>query len=247
MMRNILCKVEYDGSRFFGSQKQPDYPTVQGSIEYTLSKMLGEKIKTTFSSRTDKGVHAVGQYFNFKTTNSIPLDRLLKFNSRKTHIKISEPREVPEDFSSRFWAKKKTYLYIVKNTPRMRTVDFDYCWHVPESLNVEKIREAAKVMTGKHNFRCFCKDPNRYDSTVRIIEKIKVVTGTGNIMFLITGNSFLYNMVRIMVYSLIEVGKEKKSTDFIESMLLYCDQFQPLGKALPGGLYLMDVDFGTVL
>jgi tRNA pseudouridine38-40 synthase len=250
MERNVVFKIAYDGSKFYGSQKQPNKITVQGFMEEILSAMMKKNIKTTFASRTDRGVHAFSQYLSFKIDNPIELRKFYTLNKRLKYVKIRKVYEAPNDFNPRFDCEKKTYMYVIKNSKSVTPFFSDYFWHIPEKLDMDAMKEAASYFIGEHNFIGFCKKREEDENTIRRIEKIKMVTGNNFIKIFITGNAFLYNMIRFMTYALVEIGKKKKSPQFIKNMLLLSDNNElnrnvAGGKALPGGLYLTKIYYGA--
>ena len=166
MERNFLLTIEYDGTGFFGWQRQPGVPTIQGTLEDALSAVLGKKIQVNGTSRTDAGVHAYGQRASFSGEFGIPTDKLaLAVNNRIAGamkgkmatgpIRIKEVREMPADFHARFNAKGKTYLYKIHNSKEPDLFLRNYCYAIREPLDEEAMRLAASRIEGTHDFQCF--------------------------------------------------------------------------------------------
>lgn len=240
-MRYFAFKISYNGRFFHGSQKQENLYTVQGRIDESLSNMLDKEIRTTFASRTDAGVHAYGNYLNFSTDLPVPPEKFYSLNRRLKYINIEKVYEVDKDFSARFSNSGKTYMYIIDNSPVKNPLTEDFCWHVGERLDIGEIRKTCGYFIGEHDFQAFARKRFPDENTVRKITRCRLVTGSHKLYFFITGNGFLYNMIRIMIYSLNQVGRKKISSNRIRDMLQYGDQYNILGKALPGGLYLVNV------
>ncbi len=248
-MRHIALKIAYDGSRFRGSQKQPDVPTVQGELENRLRRLLDDDIKTVMASRTDSGVHAFGNVMSFSTDSPVPPQRIYTLNRRMKYIRIRKIYETTPEFSARFSSRGKTYMYCISTSKHRLPFLNDHFWqpdHIPEPGLMQK---AADNFTGTHDFTAFCRKKTPDQDCTRNIRSVKVVTGTQNIRIYIKGNAFLYNMVRFMVYSLYLVGIGKRPAHSIKAMLDYGAHHRPEGKALPGGLYLFRVyyDEGSFL
>lgn len=210
-MRNIKLTIEYDGKDFNGWQKQPGKLNIQGEIEKVIEGITGEPIELTASGRTDAGVHALGQVANFKTNSSIPIEKIpIAINTYlKKSIRIKNAEEVEDTFHSRFNCKEKTYRYIINNseygTAIYRTLE--YCF--PEKLNIKAMQKAAKYFEGEHDFKGFKASGTSAKSSVRTIYKAEVTKKGDRIYIELTGNGFLYNMVRIIAGTLVDVGLRK--------------------------------------
>lgn len=247
-MRNIKLTIMYDGKDFNGWQKQPNKLNIQGTIEKVLSEMTGEEIELNASGRTDAGVHSFGQVANFKTNSKIPIDKFpIAINSKiKKSIVIINAEEVEERFHSRYNCKKKTYRYVIDNsefpTPMYRYLEY----HIPNKLNIEAMKEAAKFFEGEHDFKAFKSSGTSSKSSVRTIYKAEVKKVENNRIYIeLTGNGFLYNMVRIISGTLVEVGLGKIKPEEIKTIIESKDR-QKAGKTLPAhGLYLMNVNYNN--
>ena len=244
-MRNIKLIIEYDGKGFNGWQKQPDRLNIQGEIERAIYNITKEEVDLIGSGRTDAGVHALGQVANFKTNSQISIEKLpLAINSQlKNSIVIKEAEEVNERFHSRYNAKRKTYRYIINNskcgTAIYRNLEYSY----PFKLDAEKMKQASKYFEGEHDFKAFKSSGTSSKNSVRTIYKAIVKQEGEKIIIELTGNGFLYNMVRIISGTLLDVGLGKIQPEEIPEMIESKDR-QRAGKTLPAhGLYLVEVKY----
>ena len=245
-MRNIKLTIEYDGKEFNGWQKQPNKLNIQGNIEQAIKNVTGEEVDLTASGRTDAGVHAYGQVANFKTNSNIPIEKIpiaLNTNLKKS-IRIISAEEVDERFHSRLTCKRKTYRYVINNSEFASAIYRNLETHIPQKLNVEKMKEAVKYFEGEHDFKAFKASGTSSKSSVRTIYKAEVYEMPNNRIYIeITGNGFLYNMVRIIAGTLVEVGLEKIKPQEIKEIIDSKDR-KRAGKTLPpNGLYLLKVEY----
>ena len=210
-MRNIKLIIEYDGKSFNGWQKQPTKLNIQGEIEKAIEEITGEKVDLTASGRTDAGVHSLGQTANFKTESQIQIEKFAKaINSKlKKSIVIKSAEEVDERFHSRYSVKSKTYRYIINNSDNGTAIYRGLEYHIPMKLDVKKMQEAMKFFEGEHDFKGFKASGTSSKSSVRTIYKGEVKHEGERIIIEVTGNGFLYNMVRIIAGTLVDVGLEK--------------------------------------
>lgn len=213
-MRNIKLTIEYDGKDFNGWQKQPNKLNIQGEIERAIHDITGEEVNLTASGRTDAGVHSFGQTANFKTETDIPIEKIaVAINSKlKRSIRIKQAEEVEERFHARYSCKGKKYRYIINNSKQGSAVYRALEYHVPAVLNVEAMQEAATYFEGEHDFAGFKASGTSSKSSVRSIYKAEVKKDGERIFIELTGNGFLYNMVRIIAGTLVEVGLRKNKT-----------------------------------
>ena len=213
-MRNIKLTIEYDGRDFNGWQKQPNKLNIQGEIEKAISTITKEEVELNASGRTDAGVHALGQVANFKTNSEMELDRLvLALNANlKKSIVIKKAEEVSEDFHARYNCKEKTYRYIIDNSKYGSAIYRYLEYHIPQKLDFEKMREAIKHFEGTHDFKAFKASGTSSKSSVRTIYKANIEKKDERIIIELTGNGFLYNMVRIISGTLVDVGLRKNKT-----------------------------------
>lgn len=240
----IKCIISYDGSTFNGYQIQPNKRTVQGELQATLEKMhKGKEIKVVASGRTDTGVHAVGQVIHFDTDLNIPVEKWpIALNALLPNdILIKEASIVEDSFHARFDAQKKEYRYIIQCTPQPDVFKRNYVYHVPNKLNIEKMKEASTFLLGTHDFTSFCSAKTEVDDKVRTLYNIDIWPKENELVFRFIGNGFLYNMVRILVGTLLEVGFEQRSPHDIKK-ILEAKERSAAGKTAPGkGLYLWKV------
>lgn len=244
-MRNIKLTIEYDGKDFNGWQKQPNKLNIQGEIERVLENITGEKIELIASGRTDAGVHAVAQVANFKTNSSIPIEKIpIAINSQvKNSIRIHKAEEVDERFHSRYNCKKKTYRYVIDNSKYGSAIYRNISYHIPVKLNVEEMKKAIEYFKGEHDFKAFKSSGTSSKSSVRTIYEANIVTEGPNIGIDLTGNGFLYNMVRIIAGTLVDVGLGKIKAEDIPSIIESKDRTKA-GKTLPPqGLMLLKVEY----
>lgn len=244
-MRNIKLTIEYDGKEFNGWQKQPNKLNIQGTIEQAIKSITGEEeIELNASGRTDAGVHAIGQVANFKTNSQIPIDKFaIAINSRlKKSIIIKEAEEVDDKFHSRLACKKKTYRYVINNSEFASAIYRNLETHIPQKLDIDKMKEAVKYFEGEHDFKAFKASGTSSKSSVRTIYKAEVKQEKENRIYIeLTGNGFLYNMVRIIAGTLVEVGIGKIEPNQIPE-IIKSKKRENAGKTLPpNGLYLVNV------
>ena len=261
MEKNFLLKIAYDGSTFSGWQRQPDKRTVQGVLEETLSFFTGIDVKLNGTSRTDAGVHALGQCASFKGDFSIPKEGLMKAaNDRLSggmnhknpvgDVEILSITEMPMDFHARFDCKGKTYRYVINNNSKKDIFRRNYSYWVPKPLDLSAMREGAEFIRGTHDFKAFqASGGNERETTVRTISDIKVFTDSGisgeknDVIIEVTGDGFLYNMVRIITGTLVEVGLKQKIPEDVRDIIESMDRTRAGHTAPAEGLYLKEIYF----
>ncbi len=239
-MRNIKITIGYDGTSYYGWQKQPNVVTIQGEIEKALKRVTGENILLIGASRTDKRVHGRGQVANFFTNSVIP-DYKFKdaLNvSLPEDIVILKSCEVEEKFHSRFSAKGKKYRYLIYNNSIRNPLFRNYSYHVPWKLDIESMKRALSYFVGTHDFSAFMNSKNQSEITVRTINGAKIIKKNRLIHIIVEGDGFLYNMVRIIVGTLIDVGRGKICEDEVLKIIKSKDRKQAGHTAPPQGLYL---------
>ncbi len=245
-MRNIKLIIEYDGKDFNGWQKQPNKLNIQGEIERAIMEITKENnIELNASGRTDAGVHALGQVANFKTNCNIPVKKIpIAINTKvKKSIVIKSAEEVPERFHSRYNCKKKTYRYVINNSEHGSAIYRNHECHIPQKLDVEEMRKAIKFFEGEHDFKGFKASGTSSKNSVRKIFKTNVIVEGERIFIELTGSGFLYNMVRIIAGTLVDVGLGKIKSEEISKIILSGDR-KKAGKTLPPqGLYLVEVEY----
>ena len=236
-MINIRITIEYDGKDFNGWQKQPNKLNIQGEIERAIEIITGEKVDVIGSGRTDAGVNALAQVANFKVSElKIPVDRLIyAINSQlKKTIRIIKAEIVDDSFHSRYAAKKKTYRYTINNSIAGSAIYRNMQYHYSFKLDEVKMNEGAKYFIGEHDFKAFKASGTSSKSSVRKIYDAKVYRDGDLINIELTGNGFLYNMVRIIAGTLLEVGEG----------IIKDGSRKNAGKTLPpSGLCLVSVEY----
>ncbi len=229
-----------------GWQKQPDKLNIQGTIEKAIERITGEQVDLMASGRTDRGVHALGQVANFKTNSNIPIEKFaIAINSNlKKSILIKSAEEVDERFHSRLTCKKKTYRYVINNSKYGTAIYRNLETHIPIKLNVEEMQKAIKFFEGEHDFKAFKSSGTSSKSSVRTIYKAEVKQMPNDKIWIeLTGNGFLYNMVRIIAGTLVEVGLGKIKANEIND-IMESKRRENAGKTLPPqGLYLVNVEY----
>ena len=244
-MRNIKLIIEYDGKGFNGWQKQPNKLNIQGEIEKAISEITGEEIDLIASGRTDAGVNSLGQTANFKTNSSIPIEKLpIAINSKlKKSIVIKSAEEVDERFHSRYSVKSKKYRYTINNSKYGSAIFRDMEYHFPQKLDVDLMKKAAKYFEGEHDFKAFKASGTSSKSSIRTIYKADIIQNEDRIYIELTGNGFLYNMVRIISGTLLDVGIGKIKPEEIQKIIDGKDR-KLAGKTLPAkGLCLIEVNY----
>jgi len=242
-MRNLRLDLCYDGTRYRGWQRLPGKDdTIQGKLEVTLSRILGEPIEVSGSGRTDAGVHAKNQVANFHCESTMAAEEILAKLRRylPEDIGIYSCRDVSPRFHARLNAKEKTYLYRIWNGEEPCVFERRYVTVMPEALDIAAMERAAEYLLGEHDFSAFCGNAKMKKSTVRFIRSISIVSEGPELKIYFTGNGFLHNMVRILVGTLIEVGRGVRSAESIPE--LFGSKRAEAGFLTPPqGLCLMEV------
>lgn len=265
MKQNVLLTIAYDGGAFHGWQRQPGLRTVQGDLEEALSVLCAQPIVLEGTGRTDAGVHALGQCASFQGDFTIPVDRIPRaMTSQLARLQKSGPddrtmpgqsqvqgndvqvlsaRVVPEGFHARFSCQGKTYRYRIgkgEADPFRRK----YLYFVRDALDLSQMREAASYLVGTHDFACFqAAGGNPRETTVRTIYDITITEKQEEIALDVTGDGFLYNMVRILAGTLIQVGQGAVDPGRMPGIVASCDRTQAGPTAPPQGLYLKQIYF----
>lgn len=244
-MKRIKLTIAYDGTNYCGWQIQPNGITVEEVLNKTISKLMGETIVVIGASRTDSGVHAMGNVAVFDTETTIPAEKIaVALNQRlPDDIVITKSEEVTADFHPRYCDCSKTYEYNIINTripiPTKRLTNY----FVSYNLNIEHMRQAASYLVGEHDFASFCNVRTDVESTVRTIYTLDILTNGNEITIRITGNGFLYNMVRIIVGTLIRVGRGFYEPEKVKEILEARDR-KAAGVTAPAhGLMLMEINY----
>lgn len=240
---NILFIIEYDGTNYSGWQKIPGKYTIEGVLEERLSRILNENINITGASRTDAGVHALGQIASFKTGKNVNLQKLKNSLNRMLpkDIVIKKAKKASEKFNARHSAKSKTYRYVIYNSQTPQVFKRNYSLHFRDKLDLPAMRKAAKYLKGNHDFKCFSAQEER-TKTKRTLKSIKITKSGKYINIDFTGNSFLRRMVRVIVGFLLNVGIGKYQPLDIKRAFSGKFKFSPLA-AQSHGLFLVRVKY----
>ncbi len=242
-MRNIRLDICYDGTRYRGWQRLNNSDnTIQGKLEQTLSRILGEEIEVSASGRTDAGTHAKMQTVSFRCISSMPCDEILLQLRRylPEDIGVYSCRNASPRFHARLLVKEKTYCYRLWNSEEPCVFDRKYVYRDSRPLDIEKMQAAANLFIGKHDFSAFCANNKIKKSTERYISEFSVERVGHEIRFTVTGNGFLHHMVRIMVGTLLEIGRGEREIESISA--LFGGVRADAGELVPAcGLCLMEV------
>ncbi len=242
-MKRVKLVVAYDGTNYNGWQVQPNGITIEGMLNLHLSELLKEEIRVTGASRTDAGVHALGNVAVFDTNARMPAEKIsYALNTRlPADIRIQDSCQVPDDFHPRFCKTQKTYEYKIWNhrfaDPTKRLYSL-FCYY---PLDEKKMEEAAGFLVGKHDFRSFCTWKPEMEHTVRTVKNLTVTRQGHLITIQVTGDGFLYNMVRIIVGTLIRVGSGMYPPEYVAKILAARDRSLAGETARPEGLTLVKI------
>ncbi|HQA08232.1 MAG TPA: tRNA pseudouridine(38-40) synthase TruA [Syntrophomonadaceae bacterium] len=244
-MRRIKMIIEYDGTNYHGSQIQANGHTIQAEMQQCIERLTGEKTSILFAGRTDTGVHALGQVVAFDTEATIPPDRWqYALNSfLPDDIKVLHSTEVAASFHPRFDAVSKSYRYKIYRKNRGQTLWRNYAFLCTDKLNLEAMREAARCLEGSHDFRSFCASGSSVKNFERKVLSCRLEEAEPFLYLDITANGFLYNMVRIIMGTLLEVGRGNLAPGDIDRILAARDRSLAGPTAPPQGLYLMEVHY----
>lgn len=244
-MKRILLEVAYDGTDYHGWQYQPGRKTIEGVLNQMLSEMLHEEIQVIGASRTDAGVHAYGNVAVFDTKSSIPPDKMAyAINTYlPDDIKARRSCEVAADFHPRKCESRKTYEYRILACAYPIPTERRTSYYTYQPLNTEAMQRAATYLVGEHDFTSFCCVHTQALSPIRTIHSAEVLTDGAHITIRITGNGFLYNMVRIIAGTLMEVGRGKYQPEYVREILALKDRSAAGFTAPPEGLFLIKYEF----
>lgn len=245
-MNNYKLIIQYEGTKYNGWQKQiKTENTIQGKLENIISKMLGENIELHGSGRTDAGVHAYAQVANFWADTDMTPQEI------RNYINVYLPKDIAvisvelaaSRFHSRLNAKKKTYVYRIHNSDIPNVFERNFMYFYPQKLDVELMKKASIHFIGEHDFKAFCSNKNFKKSTVRTIYSIDIIQNGEEIRIIYTGNGFLYNMVRIITGTLIEIGAGKRKEDEIDYIIQSKIRENAGFTVPPEGLALLNVEY----
>lgn len=245
-MNNYKLIIQYDGNRYKGWQRLGSgESTIQGKIENVLSELVGREIEIIGCSRTDAGVHALAQIANFKVEENLNEAEIKSYFHQylPRDISVTEVTLVPERFHARYNAKAKTYLYKIWNEEHTNPFMRKYSMHVEQPLDTERMKKASQCFLGEHDFTAFSNAKSKKKSMVRHINSIELERNGGFIDIRVSGDGFLYNMVRKIVGTMIQVGLGEVSPANIPSMLEAKDRSLVSLLAEPGGLYLEHIEY----
>ena len=242
-MRNLRLDICYDGTRYRGWQRLANTDnTVQGKLEQTLSRILGEAVELVGSGRTDAGVHALGQVANVHCNSSMSCEDILVQLRRylPEDIGIYSVKDVSPRFHARLNARRKTYRYRLWVSDRPCVFDRRFVTVCPCALDVAAMEKASSLLLGTHDFSAFCTNKHMKKSTVRMLESLEISPTENELVFTVCGNGFLHNMVRILVGTLVEVGQGRRTPESVAQ--LFGKSRQEAGVLMePQGLCLMEV------
>lgn len=244
-MNNYKLTIEYDGSRYYGWQRQPGQNTIQGKLESVLSRMCGDRVEVIGAGRTDAGVHARGMVANVFLETESTCEEIRDYLNTylPEDIAVKEVREAAPRFHARYNATGKTYCYTCYDGKVKSVFDRKYYVYLEEEPDLDLMRQAAAFLEGEHDFRNFCVNPRMKKSTVRRVNRIEIKREGGYLRFTIHGTGFLQNMVRIIVGTLLEVGGGRMDVEEVRAALVNPER-QKAGPTAPAqGLCLMEVDY----
>lgn len=244
-MRRIMLRIAYDGTNYVGWQKQPNGISVEEVINRTLTELTGESIAVIGASRTDSGVHAMGNVAVFDTESRIPGDKFcFALNQRLPEdIVIRESCEVAADFHPRYAECTKTYEYRIYNATHRNPLNTRYTYFYHGELDCNKMREAAQYLVGEHDFASFCSAGAQVKTTVRRIYSVEIEEIEHTIIIRIKGNGFLYNMVRIIAGTLLQAGTGAFEPQNMQNIINSCNREKAGPTAPPQGLTLVRIDY----
>lgn len=242
-MKRVMLTVAYDGTNYCGWQIQPNGITIEEELNRHLSRLLREPVRVSGASRTDSGVHALGNLCVFDTETRIPAEKLCYAvnQSLPPDIVVQKSQEVPLDFHPRKWESAKTYEYTIYNRPLPNPVLRLYSYFVYRPLDVERMRRGAAFLVGEHDFQSFCSAGSQVETTVRTIHSLEVEQEGPVIRIRITGSGFLYNMVRIIAGTLLRVGSGFWEPEMVGEILEKQDRSAAGPTAPAKGLCLMGI------
>jgi len=243
-MRNIRLSIEYDGTAYRGWQRQPDGPSIQGTLEEAIGKMTGETVAVIGAGRTDSGVHALGQVANFRTETRIPAENLHKgLNSiLPPDIAVRDIADADPSFHARYDARRKVYFYRMIHRPWRPALLRNYAWHLRGPLSLSRMEEGASRFVGTLDFTSFCATQcDTRGRTRTVFRSFLTSGGDGEIRYTIEADGFLRHMVRNLVGTLVEIGRGRFSPGNIPEILDARDRRRAGATAPPQGLFLKEV------
>ncbi len=244
-MKRVRLTVAYDGTGYHGWQVQENGVTIESELNRCLSELLAEHVQVVGASRTDAGVHALGNIAVFDTESRIPAEKIAyALNQRLPEdIRIQKSEEVAQEWHPRHCESRKTYEYRIYRAEFPMPVKRLYSYFTYRPLDVERMREAARLLEGEHDFRSFCQTGAQVESTVRTIYSLQLEEQGADLVIRVCGNGFLYNMVRILAGTLIEVGQGKREPGSVKDILEAGDRSAAGPTAPAHGLTLIGYTF----
>lgn len=243
--RKIKLVIHYDGTAYHGWQRQPEHVTVQTAVENALERLCGQPVEVTGSSRTDAGVHALGQVAHFKIDSPVPTENIARAlnNLLPDDIVIADACEVGADFDAISSTVSKRYRYTICTAPIRPVLEIRHCWHRPGTLDIEAMRKAAALLVGTKDFKSFASAADQRQSSVRTILRCEVTCENPWIYIGVQADGFLYNMVRNIVGTLVEVGRGRWQPKDIDGILAARDRAAAGPIAPASGLCLMQIHY----
>jgi tRNA pseudouridine38-40 synthase len=252
-MRCLKVTIAYDGTAYCGWQIQPDRPSVQQTLEAAVERITNEPTRIVASGRTDSGVHALGQVVSFSTSSQLPADEFCRALNAQTprDISVRQARDVPEGFHAIRDAVGKRYRYVIDDHPTQDIFQRLYAWHIRQRLDVDAMHQAARALQGTHDFASFEASGSERATSVRTVTDIQAFRGTGplqdNVLVEVEADGFLYNMVRNIVGTLVEVGRGGRPEKWVGQVLAERNRKAAGATAPARGLFLVRVDYPAEL
>ena len=249
-MRTIKLTLAYDGTAYAGWQVQPGEKTVQAALEKAIERITGEKVRAIASGRTDAGVHALGQVVGFRTETHLPADVLQRALNAELprDVAVLDAVDASETFHPIRDAVRKRYRYFIHDAPVRDVFRRQYCWHFTSRLDHAAMARAAAALLGRHDFSSFETSGAERKDSIRTIHELRVERGRGAeadwITIEIEADGFLYNMVRAIVGTLVEVGRGAEDESWVAEVLAATDRRAAGPTAPPQGLFLVQVEYG---
>jgi tRNA pseudouridine38-40 synthase len=241
--RNIKLTVEYDGTDFCGYQIQPKDRTVQAELERSLTLLTNENVRLTAAGRTDSGVHALGQVVNFKTYSQLPLDVFIRGGNTRLprDVRIVAADDVDENFSARYSARRRTYRYVITKTAK--AIGRHYAWYYWNELDIDKMNACCADILGTHDFTSFCQAKAEVDHYLCDVRSAFWRETENEIVFGVSANRFLHNMVRTLVGTMVEIGDPRLESAEMTEILRAKDRAAAGPTAPAHGLFFVRVDY----
>jgi tRNA pseudouridine38-40 synthase len=248
-VRNVRIRIAYDGSKFYGWQRQSGFETVQEALEEGLEALVGARVVVHGSGRTDAGVHAMGQVASFHVDTKLEDERLLfALNHHVPEgVVVRDLETCADDFHAQYSARGKRYLYLVRTTRFPPAFGTEHCLWTRGTLDLREMRRAAQCMVGEHDFSALASAGSPRKTNVRKISGIHIVARRDGFALIVQGNGFLYNMVRAMVGTLLQVGQGQRRSGDTSALLQSKDRSQAGPTASASGLYLRSVLYNEVV